>query len=81
MSTGLELAKQYYETYGRPMIAEQFPQYEERIAVGLVGPGSECFGFDDEISRDHDFEAGFCLWVTSEDEEAVGFSRGLSIFS
>lgn len=73
MSTGLELAKQYYETYGRPMIAEQFPQYEERIAVGLVGPGSECFGFDDEISRDHDFEAGFCLWVTSEDEEAVGF--------
>lgn len=71
--TGLELARQYYETYGQPMIAEQFPQYEERIAAGLAGPGSECFGFDDEISRDHDFEAGFCLWVTREDEEAIGF--------
>lgn len=73
MSTGLELARQYYEVYGRSMIAKQFPEYEGRIATGLVGPGSECFGFDDEISRDHDFEAGFCLWVTREDEEAIGF--------
>lgn len=73
MSIGIELARQYYETYGRTMIEEQFPEYERRIAIGLVGPGSECFGFDDEISRDHDFEAGFCLWVTSEDEETIGF--------
>ena len=51
---GLELAKAYYEEYGRPMIREKFPDYEGRIAVGLAGEGSECFGYDDEISRDHD---------------------------
>ena len=61
---GLELAKAYYEEYGRPMIQEKFPKYAERIAVGLAGEGSECFGYDDELSRDHDFEAGFCLWQT-----------------
>lgn len=73
MMKGLELAKRYYEAYGKPMIAEQFPEYEGRIAAGLAGPGSECFGYDDEYSRDHDFEAGFCMWLTKADEEAIGF--------
>lgn len=73
MIKGLELARAYYETYGKQMIAEQFPEYESRIAVGLAGPGSECFGYDDECSRDHDFEAGFCMWLTKEDEETIGF--------
>ena len=33
--TGLELAKAYYETYGKRMLAEEFPRYVDRIAVGL----------------------------------------------
>ncbi len=70
---GLELSRRYYEEFGINMIKEQFPEYEKRIAVGLAGPGSDCFGFDDEISRDHDFGAGFCLWLTEEDNELFGF--------
>lgn len=70
---GLELSRRYYEEYGIPMIKELFPEYENRIAAGLAGPGSDCFGFDDEISRDHDFGAGFCLWLTDEDNELFGF--------
>lgn len=70
---GLELSRRYYEEYGLPMIKEQFAEYENRIAVGLAGMGSDCFGFDDEISRDHDFGAGFCLWLTDEDNELFGF--------
>lgn len=70
---GLELARAYYEEYGKPMIRKEFPGYEMRIAVGLAGEGSECFGYDDECSRDHDFEAGFCLWLTEEDCEEIGF--------
>ncbi len=70
---GLELAKRYYEEYGRSMIDEQFPEFAARIAVGLVGEGSECLGFDDEISQDHDFEPGFCLFITREDEREFGF--------
>lgn len=64
---GLELSRAYYEAYGAPMLHEQFPQLEEVIAVGLVGAGSECFGYDDEVSRDHDFEPGFCLFLPDED--------------
>ena len=29
--TGLELARAYWETYGVPMIHDQFPEYEEII--------------------------------------------------
>ena len=65
---GLELSRKYYETFGAPMLHEQFPEWEGRVACGLIGSGSECFGYDDEISRDHDFEAGFCLFIPPEDE-------------
>ena len=65
---GLELAKEFYKTYGEPMLREQFPEWQAKIAVGLVGSGSECFGFDDETSRDHDFEPGFCLFLPDESE-------------
>ena len=70
--SGLELSKCYYETYGKAMLKEQFPEYAERVAAGLVGHGSECLGFDDMWSKDHDFGPGFCLWLTEEDYEKVG---------
>ena len=70
---GIDLAKEFYEEYGKPMLQREFPEYIDRIAVGLVGHGSECFGFDDEISLDHDFEPGFCIWLTDEDEREFGF--------
>ena len=68
----LERCRKFYETYGAPMIHEKFPEYEERIAVGLVGEGSDCFGFDDEISKDHDYGLGFCMWLCEEDNEKIG---------
>ena len=64
---GIELAWAYWETYGIPMIREQFPAYEGIIAAALTGSGSECYGFDDEVSRDHDFEPGFCLFIPGEE--------------
>ena len=70
---GIELSRKFYEEYGKRMISEQFSEFEDRIAIGLVGHGSECFGFDDEISQDHDFEPGFCLWLTDDDEKTYGF--------
>lgn len=69
---GLEEARRFYEDFGAAMLHERFPDYEERIAVGLVGRGSECFGFDDEVSRDHDYEQGFCLWLTDADDILIG---------
>ena len=69
---GLDLARAYWEQVGRPILEERYPQYRNRIAVGLMGHGSDCYGFDDAISRDHDFGPGFCLWLTSEDYQAIG---------
>lgn len=70
---GIELSRKYYEAYGAPMLQSQFAEVLDRIAVGLVGEGSECLGFDDAISQDHDFEPGFCLFITREDYEKFGF--------
>jgi hypothetical protein len=69
---GLDLSELYYHTFGVKMIDTQFPAYRERIAVGLVGLGSECFGFDDDISTDHDWGPGFCLWLEENDFKAIG---------
>lgn len=71
---GIELAQKYYAAHGLPMLQTQFADVIDRIAVGLVGEGSECLGFDDALSQDHDFEPGFCLFITRDDYKAFGFS-------
>lgn len=68
----LEVCRAYYEKYGKPMIHEQFGEYEDQIAVGLCGEGSECFGMEDEISLDHDCGPGFALWVTDSVSAEIG---------
>lgn len=70
--SGMEIARLYYESYGRSMLEEKYSDYADRIAVGLVGEGSECLGFDDETSWDHDFGPGFCMWLTGDDYEKIG---------
>ena len=72
MPSGMEMARRFWEQAGKPMLQSRYPDYAERIAVGLVGYGSECFGFDDALSRDHDFAPRFCLWLTDEDYAAIG---------
>jgi hypothetical protein len=69
---GLDLSEAYYSRYGEPMIRDRFAPFADRIAAGMVGPGSECFGFDDEISRDHDWGPGFCMWLTGETFAEIG---------
>ncbi len=69
---GLELAEAYYEEYGKKMLFDHFGDYLDRIAVGLAGEGSECLGFDDVYSEDHDFGPGFCMWVSRQTYEEIG---------
>lgn len=67
---GMTLCRQYYETFGKPMLQRMFPDAWKQIAVGLAGEGSECFGYDDALSQDHDFGPGFCIWVPDAMDEA-----------
>ncbi len=69
---GLELCRQFYLQCGAPLIERTFGENGRRFAAGLAGAGSDCLGFDDELSRDHDFGPGFCLWLTDEDDETFG---------
>ena len=72
---GLALAKAYYDAYGSRILeaADHLaPGLSARLSVGLVGEGSQCFGYDDAISQDHDFAPGFCVFLSDEDFQAFG---------
>ena len=72
MSQGLLMSKKFYLEYGKPMIDLEFSSYKNLMAFGLVGQGSECFGYDDDISKDHDFAPGFCIWITESLKSEIG---------
>lgn len=69
---GMDLSRAYCERYAASLFAGGLEGLRQRCALGLVGPGSECLGFDDEISRDHDFGSGFCIWLEPADFAAFG---------
>ncbi len=71
---GLELARRYYTEFGEPMLKRDFPELLPFIAVGLVGSGSECLGYDDDISADHDFEPGFCIFIPHNIDSKTEFA-------
>lgn len=69
---GIDICKKYYDRYVRPMIDEKFPEYASKIACGLSGEGSDAFGYDDDLSRDHDWGPSVCLWISEETDEKIG---------
>ncbi len=78
MSNVIEKNRVFYEKYVSELIHSRFPEYEDRIAVGISGEGSDCFGYDDAISRDHDFGTGVCLWVCDEDMDRFGYQLSIA---
>lgn len=68
----LDLLEEFYEHVAKKSLYERFGALAPNVAVGLVGEGSECFGFDDDISMDHDWGPGFCIWLTADDYNHVG---------
>ncbi len=69
---GLDIARAYYEEIGKPVLMRDFPEYFERMAIGLCGEGSDCLGFDDVLSMDHDYGPGFCIWLSGDDYAKIG---------
>ena len=69
---GAELSRGYYRDCGRPLLYERFGQYMDALTVGLVGEGSECFGFDDRLSMDHDYGPSFCIWLSDGLFDEIG---------
>lgn len=67
-----QMFEDFYYEYGEPMLREKFPEFIDKIAIGKAGEGSDCFGFDDELSIDHDYGPGFCMWITRETYKQIG---------
>jgi hypothetical protein len=63
---GLELARRFFTDVAFPAFKEKAPHTLNSMAFGLVGPGSECYGFDDGISRDHDWGPRVCIWIPEQ---------------
>lgn len=70
---GLELSKQFFLTC-RDEIRLAFPDLYERMAIGLIGHGSQCLGFDDPASQDHDWGPQFCVFLNKRDYLTDGAS-------
>ena len=67
----LSLSRRFFFETAEPSLKVSFPQVYEHIATGLVGNGSECFGYDDELSRDHDWGVDFFLWLDESRREFI----------
>jgi len=61
---GLQISRSFYQECAAPLFRKELPDLMPFLAVGLVGEGSECFGFDDEYSIDHDWGPDFCVWCS-----------------
>ena len=55
-----------FQEVGYPALKTQFPELLPNLTVGLVGQGSECLGFDDTYSRDHDWGPSFAMWLPKD---------------
>lgn len=69
---GINLAQGYFLDVGLPVIEKEFPDHIAKMAFGLVGMGSECLGYDDLISQDHDYGPGFCIFLPRETYLEIG---------
>ncbi|WP_438433692.1 DUF4037 domain-containing protein [Gorillibacterium sp. sgz500922] len=74
---GLDLSEGFYWEIVRPLIAKRFPQLLEKHAAGLIGYGSDVLGYDDDLSRDHEWGARCHLWLLDSDyeEHAAGLNQ------
>jgi hypothetical protein len=61
---GIELARRFYADIVRPWLAEVAPGLPH--AAALIGYGSELLGFDDELSRDHNWGPRVHIFLTRD---------------
>lgn len=62
---GMELSREFFKK-SESELRKKLSEYWHLLAFGLVGEGSECLGYDDDLSRDHDWGADFCIWIPDE---------------
>jgi hypothetical protein len=73
--SGGEFARRFHADVVAPLLARAMPGL--RYAAGRLGSGSDVLGFDDAMSRDHDWGCRLTLVVDDSDRDAVPQIAGL----
>jgi len=66
---GGELAREFHADVVRPLLTAAMPGL--RYAAGRLGSGSDVLGFDDAMSRDHDWGCRLTVLVDEADRAAI----------
>lgn len=65
----LQASELFFKDIFWDSMQKNFPHVLEKASIGLAGEGSECYGYEDSLSADHDFGVGFCIWLNERDYE------------
>ncbi|MBS13759.1 MAG: hypothetical protein CME19_19450 [Gemmatimonadetes bacterium] len=55
MNEIVHISRAFFEEVVQSILETELPEVAQVAACGVFGYGSECFGMDDEVSRDHHF--------------------------
>lgn len=69
MTSGIALARSYYEDVVAPVLYGRWPRLPH--AAARLGSGSDVLGLDDELSRDHDWGLRLTLLVEGDQVDIV----------
>ena len=75
--SGRELSRRFYEEQVRPVLHSGHPDLP--YSAALLGRGSEVLGFDDKMSRDHNWEPRVLLFLREDDYTRHGEAVQLSL--
>lgn len=72
MATGIEISTNFINEIVLPVLKKELPDDYARLAVAIIGTGSEILGLDDEISRDHHWGPRANVMYLRADEARLG---------
>lgn len=62
-------ARDFFEKEVRPLLEETLPEILNIASIGICGVGSDALGYDDELSKDHDYEIKLIIWLDEKNYE------------
>lgn len=72
VKNAISLSREFFEEEIEPLLQENLPEVLNIASIGIAGTGSDALGYDDELSKDHDYEIKVILWLSDLNYELYG---------